>query len=120
MEKLNLKKVHSLAKVIGTGITVSGAMLMTLYKGPIVDILWYSHGGDHHKAAVAATEQNWATGTIMLLFCIMGWSTFFIVQVHIFAIFYILHFCLLTRHFVNFYLSSLRIRHWRSIQQSCR
>ncbi|KAL8482147.1 hypothetical protein ACS0TY_028343 [Phlomoides rotata] len=80
MEKINLKKVHSLAKVIGTGITVSGAMMMTLFKGPVVNILWYSHGGGHHAAAKAATEQNWATGTIMLLLCVVGWSSFFIVQ----------------------------------------
>ncbi|KAL8059673.1 hypothetical protein ABFX02_03G101900 [Erythranthe guttata] len=80
LEKINLKKIHSLAKVIGTLITVTGAMLMTLYKGPVVDILWYSHGGSHHKAASAATDQHWVTGTIMLLCCIVGWSAFFILQ----------------------------------------
>ncbi|KAH6799779.1 nodulin MtN21 /EamA-like transporter family protein [Perilla frutescens var. hirtella] len=80
LEKINLKKVHSLAKVIGTAITVSGAMLMTLYKGPTVNILWYSHGGGHQSAATAATDQHWVTGTIMLLSCIVGWSAFFIVQ----------------------------------------
>lgn len=122
MEKINLKKVHSLAKVIGTGITVAGAMLMTLFKGPVVNILWYSHGGGHHAATNGATDQNWVSGTIMLLCCIMGWSTFFIVQVYIFHHF-LVHFLLLTRHFVNpslsLFLSLSRIRHWRSIQQSC-
>ncbi|KAK6114845.1 hypothetical protein DH2020_007114 [Rehmannia glutinosa] len=81
LEKINLKKIYSLAKVIGTLITVTGAMLMTLYKGPVVDILWYSHGGSHHKAAAsAASDQHWVTGTIMLLCCIVGWSAFFILQ----------------------------------------
>ncbi|KAK4490109.1 hypothetical protein RD792_000766 [Penstemon davidsonii] len=81
LEKVNLKKIHSLAKVIGTLITVTGAMLMTLYKGPVINILWYSNGGIHHNAATAATsEHNWATGTIMLLSCIVGWSAFFILQ----------------------------------------
>lgn len=84
LEKVNLKKVYSLAKVIGTLITVMGAMLMTLYKGPIVDILWYSHGAAHHKAAAAASDQHWVTGTIMLLSCIVGWSGFFILQVCIY------------------------------------
>ncbi|KAH6759222.1 hypothetical protein C2S51_019457 [Perilla frutescens var. frutescens] len=55
-------------------------MLMTLYKGPAVNILWYSHGGGHQSAANAATDQHWVTGTIMLLSCIVGWSAFFIVQ----------------------------------------
>ncbi|KAL1543840.1 WAT1-related protein-like protein [Salvia divinorum] len=80
LEKVNLKKVHSLAKVAGTLITVMGAMLMTLYKGPVIDILWYSHGGSGHKEAAVDSDQHWVTGTIMLLSCIVGWSAFFIVQ----------------------------------------
>ncbi|KAG8378280.1 hypothetical protein BUALT_Bualt08G0121100 [Buddleja alternifolia] len=81
LEKINLKKIHSLAKVIGTLITVGGAMVMTLYRGPVVDILWYSHGGSHHKTASAASDdQHWVTGTIMLLSCVVAWSAFFILQ----------------------------------------
>ncbi|KAK4481295.1 hypothetical protein RD792_012180 [Penstemon davidsonii] len=81
MEKVNLRKTYSLAKVVGTLITVTGAMLMTLYKGPIVNILWCSHGGSHHNAGNTATDQqHWVTGTIMVLSCIVGWSAFFILQ----------------------------------------
>ncbi|KAG6419802.1 hypothetical protein SASPL_116314 [Salvia splendens] len=69
LEKVNLKKVHSLAKVIGTTVTVIGAMLITLYKGPAINILFFSHGG-HHEAASTAADQHWVTGTIMLLGCI--------------------------------------------------
>ncbi|KAK6132009.1 hypothetical protein DH2020_034235 [Rehmannia glutinosa] len=49
---------------------------------PVVDILWYSHGGSHQSkaAASAAADQHWVTGTIMLLCCIVGWSAFFILQ----------------------------------------
>lgn len=94
LEKVNLKKTYSLAKVIGTLVTVAGAMTMTLYKGPIVDILWYTHGGSHHKAVVATAtaDQHWITGTIMVLSCIVGWSMFFILQVSFFIriLFYIL------------------------------
>ncbi|XP_073315239.1 WAT1-related protein At1g21890-like [Primulina huaijiensis] len=80
LEKVNLKKTYSLAKVIGTLATVAGAMIMTLYKGPIVDILWYSHGGSHHKTAAVSADQHWIAGTIMVLSCIVGWSMFFILQ----------------------------------------
>ncbi|GFY96649.1 nodulin MtN21 /EamA-like transporter family protein [Actinidia rufa] len=81
LEKVNFKQIHSLAKVIGTTITVSGAMVMTLYKGPIVDIIWYSHSTNHHKTTTNSTsDQHWVTGTIMLLACTGGWSGFFILQ----------------------------------------
>ncbi|XP_075497064.1 WAT1-related protein At1g21890-like [Primulina tabacum] len=80
MERVNLKRIPSVAKVIGTLITVCGAMVMTLYTGPIIDIFWYSHGSNHHKAGSASANQHWATGTIMLLSCIVGWSGFFILQ----------------------------------------
>ncbi|CAI9778093.1 unnamed protein product [Fraxinus pennsylvanica] len=83
LEKVNPKQIHSLAKIIGTVITVSGAMFMTLYKGPIVDIFGYSKGVSHHHhgpTADSADHEHWLSGTIMLISCIVGWSAFFIVQ----------------------------------------
>ncbi|XP_051151034.1 WAT1-related protein At1g44800-like [Andrographis paniculata] len=81
LEKVNLKMLHSLAKVIGTVITLMGAMVMTLYKGPVVDIMWYSNNSGHHQAqAQDAANQHWVSGTIMLFACIVGWSAFFILQ----------------------------------------
>ncbi|EYU23896.1 hypothetical protein ABFS82_14G312500 [Erythranthe guttata] len=77
LEKVNLKKMYSLAKVIGTAVTVTGAMVMTLYKGPAVDIF---RNGSHHQAAAGSADQHWVAGTIMLLSCIVGWSAFFILQ----------------------------------------
>ncbi|KAL3634769.1 hypothetical protein CASFOL_021823 [Castilleja foliolosa] len=77
MEKVNLKKIPSLAKVIGTLITVTGAMLMTLYKGPVLGIF---PGGANHAAAASTADQHWVSGTIMMLSCIVGWAAFFILQ----------------------------------------
>lgn len=80
VEKVNLKKIHSLAKVIGTAVTVTGAMIMTLYKGPIIDILGLSHSSIHHGSASTVTDQHWVTGTIALLSCLVSWAGFFILQ----------------------------------------
>lgn len=81
---MNLKRIHSQAKVLGTVITVTGAMVMTLYKGPIVDILWYSHHGDtttHTAAGSSSADQHWLAGTIMILVCTCSWAGYFILQV---------------------------------------
>lgn len=79
LEKVNFKKIPSVAKVIGTVITVSGAMLMTFYKGPIVEFI--SAQASHHATSATATDKHWVLGTVMLLARCCGWSGFFILQV---------------------------------------
>ncbi|PKA49985.1 WAT1-related protein [Apostasia shenzhenica] len=82
IEKLKIRRRHSQAKVIGTAVTVAGALLMILYKGPIVEFIW-SKGRAHHGAAAAAAasgSMNWFKGTLMLLVSCVCWSSFFIVQ----------------------------------------
>jgi drug/metabolite transporter (DMT)-like permease len=80
LEKVNVRKLHSLAKVIGTVITVTGAMVMTLYKGPILDFL-HGKGHTHHSSdSEASSQQHWVTGTIMLIASCCGWASFFILQ----------------------------------------
>ncbi|KAK6163098.1 hypothetical protein DH2020_002939 [Rehmannia glutinosa] len=60
MEKVDIKKVMCQAKVVGTIITVAGAMLMTLYKGPLVDM----------KAALKTYSNHQLSLTSMV--CLMG------------------------------------------------
>lgn len=98
MEKVNLKRIHSQAKVLGTVITVTGAMVMTLYKGPIVDILWYSHHGattTHTATGSSSTDQHWLAGTIMILVCTCCWAGYFILQV-----------CLLLTLYIQVYITT--------------
>ncbi|KAK4744328.1 hypothetical protein SAY87_010640 [Trapa incisa] len=40
LEKVKLKKIHSQAKIVGTIVTVGGAMLMTLVKGVAINLPW--------------------------------------------------------------------------------
>ncbi|GMN51757.1 hypothetical protein TIFTF001_020907 [Ficus carica] len=79
LETVNAKKKHSLAKVIGTVITVSGAMVMTLYKGPILDI-FHNHGHSKEAATADSAQHHWVIGTLMLVGSCGGWSSFFILQ----------------------------------------
>ncbi|KAK8609075.1 hypothetical protein V6N13_025382 [Hibiscus sabdariffa] len=54
-------------------------MVMTLYKGPIIDFV-KSGGAIHHGSTGESADKNWVTGTIILLGSIFGWSSFFILQ----------------------------------------
>ncbi|CAN1861348.1 WAT1-related protein At4g08300 [Linum perenne] len=70
LESVNLKKLHSVAKIIGTVITVSGAMVMTLYKGPILEFLTPSSSTAAHSMSasdVSNGEQHWILGPLLLL-----------------------------------------------------
>lgn len=79
LERVRIKSIHSQAKIVGTIVTLGGAMLMTLYKGPILEMFW-SKSTDHTGATTSTTGQNWVVGTLMLLGSCTGWSGFFILQ----------------------------------------
>lgn len=83
MEKVNIKKVIYQAKVVGTVITVAGAMLMTLYKGPLVEMVWTAHrhsgvaGGGGSKET---SDRDWFIGCILLIIATLAWASLFILQ----------------------------------------
>ncbi|KAL2895804.1 hypothetical protein RDABS01_000802 [Bienertia sinuspersici] len=83
MEKVEIKKLRCLAKVVGTLVTVAGAMLMTLYKGHVIKLVWSAHVQPAHTdsaAAVAAADKDWAKGSILLILATLAWAAFFILQ----------------------------------------
>lgn len=82
LETVNLRKIPSVAKVVGTAVTVSGAMVMTLYKGPALQFI-KGQAATHHESgnSTQPSEQNWVLGTVELIASCGGWASFFILQV---------------------------------------
>ncbi|KAL8133529.1 WAT1-related protein At5g07050-like [Apium graveolens] len=83
MEILDMKKIRCQAKVVGTAVTVAGAMLMTLYKGNVVNMFWskYIHPSTYEPTTTAVdADKNWVTGSILLIIATFAWASFFILQ----------------------------------------
>ncbi|XP_011020462.1 PREDICTED: WAT1-related protein At5g07050 [Populus euphratica] len=83
MEKLDIKKVRCQAKLLGTLVTVAGAMLMTLYKGPIVEMLWSKHihpRKSYVTDTTGTTDKDWFKGSILLIIATLAWASLFVLQ----------------------------------------
>ncbi|CAJ1971862.1 unnamed protein product [Sphenostylis stenocarpa] len=81
LEHVKLKEIRSKAKVIGTLVTFGGALLMTLYKGPQINIFNHSNSG-YQKDESHSHEghKHWVTGTLFLCLGCLAWSCFYILQ----------------------------------------
>lgn len=80
LEKVNIKRLHSQGKVLGTLVTVGGAMIMTLVIGPTIRLPWSEH--DQYTAAADATDphQDSIKGALMIAAGCLCWACFVILQ----------------------------------------
>jgi len=78
LERVNIRSLGGQAKVIGTVISVSGAMIMTLYKGPVIKVL--SSGVEGHLMASNSKPKNLVLGSILVFGSIVTWSASIVFQ----------------------------------------
>jgi hypothetical protein len=85
MEKLDLKKARCQAKIVGTAVTVAGAMLMTLYKGPLVQLVWSKYIHPHNSLGTTSSgstyDKDFFKGTMFLIIATLAWAGLFVLQV---------------------------------------
>ncbi|CAL1385492.1 unnamed protein product [Linum trigynum] len=85
IERLGLGSVGGKAKLVGTLIGIGGAMLLTLYKGAVIDI-WSTHvdllHSPPHSAGghVAAEHQNRGLGALFAIGSCCSYALWLIVQ----------------------------------------
>ncbi|XP_010260186.1 PREDICTED: WAT1-related protein At2g39510-like [Nelumbo nucifera] len=80
LEKVKIKKVRSQAKVVGTLVTVGGAMLMTLIKGPVINLPWTKGRVNNHGNQTTPIHQDPIKGSLMIAAGCFCWSCFIILQ----------------------------------------
>jgi hypothetical protein len=81
MEKLEISRLGSQAKILGTIVAFGGATLMTLYRGiPLISL----HNRSSHQHVTTSKpfiDRDSIKGSIMLLVSYLSLSAFYILQV---------------------------------------
>ncbi|KAF5783941.1 putative EamA domain-containing protein [Helianthus annuus] len=81
LEVVNLKSLRSQAKVIGTLTTVAGAMLMTLVKGPLLELFWTKgRTNKRYEMHNGVDLQHSLKGAFMIVVGCFSWSCFMVLQ----------------------------------------
>ncbi|KAA8546563.1 hypothetical protein F0562_002698 [Nyssa sinensis] len=85
MESISIKQWHGVAKVLGSVVGVSGALVFAFVKGPPIKIMnWYP---DIHKQNPDISYDNskveWVKGSLIMLSANTAWSLWLIMQVPI-------------------------------------
>ncbi|KAK7336979.1 hypothetical protein VNO77_17534 [Canavalia gladiata] len=80
LEKLKIKSRHSQAKVIGTLATVAGAMIMTLIKGPVLEIFGIHGSNTQSQQISGASLQHAIKGSVMITIGCFSCACFMVLQ----------------------------------------
>lgn len=81
MEKIDLRMQSSLAKSIGTIVSIGGALTVTLYKGP--SIIFTSSPNNVPNELHLSMHSNWVIGGILLATGSFLLALLFILQANI-------------------------------------
>ncbi|KAL7150348.1 hypothetical protein ABFS83_05G106200 [Erythranthe nasuta] len=81
LEKVNVRRAHGYAKILGTFATLGGAMIMTLGQGSIIGLPWTKIEPNSESADdVVITTQDPVKGALMITVGCFCCSIFYILQ----------------------------------------
>ncbi|XP_044498252.1 WAT1-related protein At5g07050-like [Mangifera indica] len=78
LETLDLQNSRGIAKLLGTMVSLAGVTIMTVYKGPIMRNLLYSH--QIHIQGNTPIHEHWLKGSILTIASCITWSIWYIMQ----------------------------------------
>ncbi|XP_017219663.1 protein WALLS ARE THIN 1 [Daucus carota subsp. sativus] len=81
IEEVNLRRKDGFAMVFGTFACVAGALIITLYRGPII---YSPDSGSHQLESMSFQEdtegKNWALGCVSLVIHCVCWASWIVLQ----------------------------------------
>ncbi|KAL0357954.1 UNVERIFIED_CONTAM: WAT1-related protein [Sesamum calycinum] len=84
MEGLNLRRTSDLSKSLGTLVSIAGASIVTLYKGPAIMNKTLTLGS---SVLFSPSQQNWVLGGVLLAIAAFSTAAWSIVQTWILKIY---------------------------------
>ena len=82
LEKVKLRSIRSASKVIGTMASVGGTMIMTLVKGPALDLFWTK--GPSAQNTTGTDIHSSIKGAVLVTIGCFSYACFFILYVRLF------------------------------------
>lgn len=79
LEIANVRSSRGIAKILGTGVSLAGVTMMTLYKGPALKNM--GHALVHIRGSTTVVQQSWLKGSLLTVASCITWSIFYIMQV---------------------------------------
>ncbi|XP_049369099.1 WAT1-related protein At1g43650-like [Solanum verrucosum] len=86
VEALAIKKSHGMAKLLGSSIGVTGALVFALVKGPQLNFMnWFKGNtrGTHSSNLNYSLKEEWLKGSLVMVLANITWSLWLILQVPI-------------------------------------
>ncbi|CAN1747014.1 WAT1-related protein At2g39510, partial [Linum perenne] len=80
LEKVKWRKMHSQGKVLGTVVTVAGAMVMTCVKGSNLELPWKLSLVGKANTDLPEDAQDPIKGSLMIAAGCLSWAAFMILQ----------------------------------------
>lgn len=85
MEKVNIRSLRTIAKIVGTLICVCGALSIALLKGPKLLNAENILPTKSIMAITSGSDDSWLVGCVYLLGSSVAWSLWLILQVFIYV-----------------------------------
>uniref|UniRef100_A0A5B7A061 WAT1-related protein n=1 Tax=Davidia involucrata TaxID=16924 RepID=A0A5B7A061_DAVIN len=77
MESVSLTQWHGIAKVLGSAVGISGAMVFTFYKGPSI---YHGIENENPDPSTTYSKGDWTKGALLMLAANLTWSLWLIMQ----------------------------------------